>query len=166
MAIIDINNFLFGKDTAYRARQVAEFQNRLLQSHTTRPLLFHGTKLEHAQSIIATGEIRPNPLHHDTDIYVTPRENVGFSTQKYARMNPERYFAAGALFALISHDAAEYEHAKTSFQMNRVNFRENPEQLFAVISTPNNVEKIEKWAQNGGIKAHICDYDEFISLLD
>ena len=164
--IIDVKNLIKGRETEYRLRQLNEFQNNLLKKELTKPLLFHGTKLDRVKSILQTGEIRSGRPYAYTNIFATPPENVYWSVNGFADMRPDLHITAGAVFAVLAKSPQEYDDARQTFEMEKINFKKDPKRLYAVISTPNNLEYIEKWAkQSDIITPTICDYDEFLRTL-
>lgn len=47
--------------------------------------------------------------------------------------------------------------------IKNVNFKENPDRLNAIITTPENIQKVTQWAQKSGIDTKkIVDFDGFI----
>jgi len=51
--------------------------------------------------------------------------------------------------------------------MRNVNFRKTPHRLFAIITTPENIERVKEWAKSGGINpSKVHDFDSFIKLFD
>ena len=51
--------------------------------------------------------------------------------------------------------------------MENVSFKENPDRLFAIITSSENIENIKKWSQESGIDiSKIHDFDGFIQNFD
>lgn len=52
--------------------------------------------------------------------------------------------------------------------MNSVNFRENPDRLYGIITTPENIEKVQEWGEQNGINldGKIYDYDGFAQSFE
>ena len=149
-------------DIAYRKRQMADFAGKLREKCKDLPMFFHGSPIYNAEKILRSGEIKPS--NFADRVFVTCPESVSFSVNYYANMR-EFCMPAGALFAVMPKQGESVDYIKQCQKMNGVNFQTNPEQLCAVITTPENVANIADLARTNAPKTTVCDYDAFIRGL-
>ena len=71
---------------------------------------------------------------------------------------------AGCIFAVFPKTESELEDEK--WFMNKIDFSTNPEQLYKIITTPENINLVKKWCKESGLDTHlVCDYENFLKIL-
>lgn len=156
----------FNEDIKYRkkVRMVIdmEFQEAL---GSDCKFLFHGTPIWNAESIIATGEIRS--FDESGEIYVSTISNVWFTTKHHADLlNYD--FPAGCIFVIEPQTQSEFEHAKQYNQIQPVDFNKTPDRLRAVITTPENISRVNGWLKSSPAKianVPVVDYFSACEVL-
>lgn len=162
------------EDTEYRLRQYDEFSKRMRACIPDNlPLRFHGCPIYTAKRIIESGELSSSvdrlgiETSYDVagQISVTTKNSLETTVQSYAGLNANYELPAGCIFVLLPKDEADAENGK-SMLMNNVNIRMEPDRLFAIITTPENYERLEEWCKNNNIEEEkIYDYDGFERLF-
>ena len=75
------------------------------------------------------------------------------------------YYPAGCIFVVTAKDQEEYKNLPSGWMICNVDFRKNPERLVAIISTPENMERLTQWANEGEIdSSKVMDFDKFIRI--
>lgn len=162
------------EDIAYRIRQLEEFSKKIVDSVPENKMLcFHGTSIMGAKNIISTGGISSGAdrFGHATSyetpgrICVTNKDTIQTSVSHYMRLVENFCYPAGCLCAVTTKDKEEYAKLPSEWTIGNVDFRKNPERLVAIISTPENMERLAKWANEGGIdSSKVMDFDKFIRI--
>lgn len=160
-------------DILYRERQRQEFSKKagkILSSDLM--LCFHGTSISGAKHIIQSGEISSSVdrLGRQTSFdprglfSVTNKDTVDTSVGIYMHLNDSYCYPAGCLFVVLPENKEEYQKlSSTGWMIKNVNFKENPDRLNAIITTPENIQKVTQWAQEAGVDTKkIVDFDGFI----
>ena len=99
------------------------------------------------------------------EISVTNKDTVETSVGIYMRLNDNYCYPAGCLFVIKAKDKDEYDKMPVKWTIKNVDFREDPERLVAVVTTPENIERVSGWAKDGGINTDkIMDFDTFIKI--
>lgn len=142
-------------DISYRCTESREFCEQL-RSVTSRDLdlRFHGTPIYFAEQIIKSGVISSSADRYDGYIHSTDPEGefsvsdintldntIVFHTDLSAYQNS---LPCGCVFALFPADMEDEEYP--GLMMN-VNLKQNPEQLFGIFTTPENIERVKSWMQ-------------------
>lgn len=163
------------EDIAYRQRQYDEFPN-LIKSIVPNeiPLRFHGCLINVAQHILKDGEISSSvdrlgiTTSYDVEdqVSVTTKDTIETTVRGYAGLSGNFNMPAGCIFVVLPRDEMDAK-AGDSMLMSNVSFKENPERLVSIITSPENLQRVSQWAQEAGIDvAKICDYDGFKNLLE
>lgn len=112
---------------------------------------FHGTPIYYAEQIIKSGNISSTADRYDGYIKSTDMkgeisasniDTIDRTINYFSDMTSyQRSLPAGCIFALLPRDKedAEYGHD----MMHSVDFRQNPEQLFGVFTTPENIDQVK-----------------------
>lgn len=161
------------KDIDYRLKQREQYHQRLANvlSHDEM-LCFHGTTLIAAKNILVSGEIssgadrfgKSTSFDPPGKISVTNKDTAETSIGMYMRLNDNYCYPAGCLFVVSAKDKEEYDNLSSGWMIKNVNFRENPDRLVAVITTPENLERVSGWARDGKVdEAKVMDFDKFIN---
>lgn len=163
------NKLAFGRpqqqeDVLYRIRQYDEFPKKIEEMiPNDLPLWFHGCPIFAVKSILNDGEISSEyarlGMGHNC-VSLTNKDVVGVSVKKYMDLL-DFNIPAGCLFVLSLVDNNQEEPFVDS-----ISFRQNPDQLFAVITSPENTERLKEWANGSGVDASkIHDFDSFTQLF-
>lgn len=156
----------FNEDIKYRkkVRMVIdmEFQEAL---GSDCKFLFHGTPIWNAESIIATGEIRS--FDESGKIYVSTIFNVWFTTKHHADLLNFDY-PAGCIFVLTPKSDLEFKCAMDYNQIEPVDFICDPTRLRAIITTPENIDRVTGWMNLSPAKfsgVNVVDYFSALEML-
>lgn len=163
------------EDIAYRQRQYDEFPNlikRIVPDDI--PLRFHGCPINAAQHILEDGEISSSvdrlgiETSYDTEdqVSVTTKDTIETTVRGYAGLAGNYNMPAGCIFVVLPRDEND---ARTgdSMLMSNVSFKQSPERLVSIITSPENLQRVSQWAQESGVDiSKICDYDGFQNLLE
>jgi len=163
------------EDTIYRGRQYDEFSKKIenLVSDDL-PLRFHGCPIYTAERIIFAGELSSSvdrlgiETSYDVSdqVSVTTRKTIETTVRGYADLAENQSLPAGCIFVLLPKDEMD-ARAGDSMLMGNVNFKQNPERLYAIITTPENFERVCGWCNANGVSSSkVYDYDDFIKLFD
>ncbi len=160
------------QDIAYRLKQYQEFPEKAAQSISDDKMLcFHGTTIIGAKNIILSGGIfsgadrfgRSTSYDPPGKISVTNKDSVETSSRTYMRLIDNFCYPAGCLFVVSAKDKAEYQNLSSCWMIDNVDFKKNPERLVAIISTPENLERLRQWAKENGVDgSKVMDFEKFI----
>lgn len=162
------------KDMEYRLRQYDEFSKKMKDLIPENlPLRFHGCPIYTAKHIIESGEISSSvdrlgvETSYDTEgqISVTTKDTLDTTIQGYTHLS-ENFLPAGCVFVLLPKDERDAK-AGDSMLMGNVNFQQEPNRLYGIITTPENIERVSQWAKLSGIDlSKIHDFDEFAKSFE
>ena len=123
------------------------------------PLRFHGAPIYTARDILKSGHISSSVdrLGYETSydaagqISATTAGTLETTLGSYTGLNEEDYCVPpGCIFVLLP--ATEEEaSAGDSLLMNNVDFRQQPERLFAVLAAPEILGDVRQWAAHEGV---------------
>jgi hypothetical protein len=150
------------KDKVYRRNVGEKFATIIKQTIPDNfPIVFHGTGyIGTVKQIIKSGglftpeEKGESPTSFAMLIDVTYKNNIKTSLQFADTTEP--YMPYGALFAFspqdneIDHVISTGESGEVLNGVNGVNFRNNPDRLYAIITTPENIDRVKKWCADYG----------------
>lgn len=72
---------------------------------------------------------------------------------------------AGCIFVVLPKDDNDRESGE-SLLMGNVNFKEEPSRLYAIITTPENINMVSKWCKENNVDSgKVYDYDSFALLF-
>lgn len=162
------------KDMEYRLRQYDEFSKKMKDLIPENlPLRFHGCPIYTAKHIIESGEISSSvdrlgvETSYDTEgqISVTTKDTLDTTIRGYTHLS-ENFLPAGCVFVLLPKDELDAK-AGDSMLMGNVNFQQEPNRLYGIITTPENIERVSQWAKLSGIDlSKIHDFDEFAKSFE
>ena len=160
------------EDYAYRHDQYANFAKTIQQFVSEDELLcFHGTNIAASKHIFESGTISSGAsrlgYHTSFDakgaISVTNINMVDTSVQSYMNLIDDMYLPAGCLFVIKAKNTEEYESCICRMSIKDVDFKNNPDRLVAVITTPENIGLVNTWAQKGGVDtSKVMTFESFI----
>lgn len=161
------------KDMEYRLRQYDEFPKKIKDLvPEDLPLRFHGCPIYTAKQIIESGEISSSvdrlgvETSYDMEgqISVTTKDTLDTTIHGYTHLS-ENFLPAGCVFVLLPKDELDTK-AGNSMLMGNVNFKQEPNRLYAIITTPENIKRVSQWAKVSGIDlSKIHDFDEFGEII-
>lgn len=135
---------------------------------------FHGTPIYYAEQIIKSGNISSTADRYDGYIKSTDMkgeisasniDTIDRTINYFSDMTSyQRSLPAGCIFALLPRDKedAEYGHD----MMHSVDFRQNPEQLFGVFTTPENIDQVKDWMSESGFNnSFVYTFEKFIEVV-
>lgn len=151
-------------------------------------LRFHGTSIHFAQEIIKSGGIFSSRDRLDgyisstnnyDEISVTSLDNVDYifkSGMPYdlytsiGAMDIYSYkylsYPAGCMFILIPRNKEESDMIKSG-QMHNVDFIKNPEALYAIMTTTENIDRVQSWMKEKGLDSRkVCTMKELVKKIE
>lgn len=164
------------KDMKYRLRQYDEFAKQIKDLvPDDLPLRFHGCPIYTAKHILESGELSSSvdrlgvETSYDTagQVSVTTKDSLDITIQGYTHLSDNSCLPAGCVFVLLPRDEIDAE-AGDSLLMGNVDFKLEPDRLYGVITTPENIERISQWSQRYGIDLNgkVYDFDGFTRIFD
>lgn len=159
------------QDKEYRSRQYYEFPSKIEKVVPDNlPLRFHGCPITAAKHILESGELSSSVdrLGYETSydvedqVSVTTKNTIDTTVRGYTHLNGSQCLPAGCIFVLLPKDEEDAK-AGESMLMGNVNFKSEPDRLYGIITTPENLERINTWAQEYGIDLtdKLYDFDGF-----
>ena len=164
------------QDIDYRNNQYDKFTSRLSQVLPSNlDLRFHGTPIYFAEQIIKSGTITSSADRYDGYIRSTDRKGEisvssietldttihGWFTDLTAY---ERCLPAGCLFVVLPKDKEDAEYGHNI--LHSIDFRKNPEQLYGVVTTPENIEQVKSWMAEAKFNANsVYTFEEFLQNI-
>ncbi len=163
------------EDIEYRNRQYNNFADEIRKLTSQNiPLRFHGCPIYTAKEIIESGEISSSVdrlgimTSYDSSgqISVTTSDTISTTINGYSGLLDNEYFLpAGCIFVVLPKDEEDAK-AGNSMLMGNVNFKESPDRLVAIISTPENMNRIIYWTTENNIDSDkVFTYDGFVEYL-
>lgn len=161
-------------DIEYRNYQYQEFTTRL-QSVTCMALdiRYYGATIYNAEQIIKSKSIKPMPDSENeytqfTDVSgqipASTIQNLYKIIDYHSDIKAyERSLPCGCIFAIFPKGIQDYQ---SQDYINAVDFGQNPERLFGIITTPENNELVKKWMEEENLNPEqVYTFEEFISLV-
>lgn len=163
------------EDIEYRKKQCRKFIINLKEVLSGNlDLRFHGTSIYLAEQIIRSREISHNATRYDgaikslneidkisaSDVNSIIRTIECFlDIAKYDRCLP-----CGCMFVLIPKDKEDATYGNDL--MSAVDFQQNPEQLFSVVTTPENIKRVKKWMNEATLDSScVHTFEEFLKVV-
>ncbi len=162
-------------DMEYRLKQYNEFSKQIKAVvPDDLHLCFHGCPIYSAKNIIEDGEISSSvdrvasSTSYDVSdqVSVTTKNTIETTVQVYAGLTGNYNLPAGCIFVILPQDENEIKTSETSMLIGNVSFREKPERLYSIITTPENIEVVTEWAEKANIDiSKIHDFEGFIAEI-
>lgn len=164
------------KDMEYRLRQYNEFAKKMKDLvPDDLPLRFHGCPIYTAKHIIESGELSSSvdrlgvETSYDTEgqVSVTTKDTLDTTIHGYTHLSDNSYLPAGCVFVVLPKDEMDAK-AGDSMLMGNVDFKSEPDRLYGIITTPENIERVSQWAKANGIDLSdkLYDFDSFAKTFD
>ena len=161
-------------DIEHRNYQYQEFTTRL-QSVTCMALdiRYYGATIYNAEQIIKSKSIKPMPDSENeytqfTDVSgqipASTIQNLYKIIDYHSDIKAyERSLPCGCIFAIFPKGIQDYQ---SQDYINAVDFGQNPERLFGIITTPENNELVKKWMEEENLNPEqVYTFEEYISLV-
>lgn len=161
-------------DIEYRIYQYKEFAKNL-QSIISKnlDLRFHGTPIYFAEQIIKTKTItstadRYNGYRNSTDrngeFSASSVQTLGETIKLFSDIQAyQRSLPCGCIFALFTKGPEDKEFPNL---MKTVDFSQNPEQLYGVFTTPENIDRVSTWMQEAGLDTNkVYTFESFLEQV-
>lgn len=160
------------KDMDYRLRQFKEFPKKVQETIPDNLyLLFHGTSICNAREIIKSGSLTSSvdrlgfETSYDVEnqVSVTTKATLNITIDNYSDLTAEDGFLpAGCIFVLCAKDEKDGSQLLT----DNVHFKDEPDKLYAIVTTPENIRNVKEWMNSNGMESSkIHDFNSFINLL-
>jgi len=164
-------------DIEYRSQMhsdlfVYQLQNIIAPNGTPlMDLRFHGTPIYFAQQIIETGSITSsmdrfgnynNSTNINGEISASRIQDLKKTMDRYSDMIAyKRCMPAGCVFALFPRDYEDSVYGVDT--MHNIDFRKNPQQLFGIFTTPENIKQVKGWMSEYGFNPDLVyNFEEFL----
>lgn len=163
------------EDEDYRKAQCESFVSNLQSVISPKlDLRFHGTPIYFAEQIIKSGKISSTADRYDgyiksTDgkgeISASSVKTLGRTIDFFSDMVAyQRCLPAGCIFAVFPKDNEDATYGTDL--LHSVDFRQNPEQLFGVFTTPENIGKVKEWMNSSGFNPDsVYTFEGFIQVV-
>ena len=161
-------------DIEYRINQYNEFTEKL-QSVISKnlDLRFHGTPIYFAEQIIKTKTItstadRYNGYRNSTDrngeFSASSVQTLGETIKLFSEIQAYyRSLPCGCIFALFPKGPEDNEFPNL---MKTVDLSQNPEQLYGIFTTPENIDRVSTWMQEAGLDASkVYTFESFLEQV-
>lgn len=165
----------FAEDISYRERQISEFSHRIKKILPNSDLLvFHGTPIYNAQKIIQSGKIVSGKDlwgfstsgDPSGQFSTTTKDNIRDTVLGHSDLNAFiGFLPAGVIFVIHPQNKQEYQMTQKKGRTFNINFRENPQRIHSLITTPENLDRIQDWLKQNGHSYPVFDYDKFIVCI-
>ena len=163
------------EDIDYRNMQCSTFANNLQEVLSTNfDLRFHGTPIYFAEQIIKTGKISSTADRYDGyikssdgegEISVADRDSIDRTINYFSDIvSYQQDLPSGCIFALLPKNKDDANTDRST--MHSVDFRKNPEQLFGIFTTPENIEQVKSWMSRDGFNPDLVyTFEEFLQAV-
>ena len=154
------------EDIEYRNYQANNFVKKLkeIQGLPDRlDLRFHGTQIYLAEQIIKDGKISARADMNEyleeqafkkETIWASNIESVGWTVKSFTNLTDyERKLPCGCVFALLPKDKEDANLGEDI--LYAVDFRKNPQQLYGIFTSPENIQRVKEWMRNSGFDPDI-----------
>lgn len=139
-------------------------------------LRFHSTSIGFTKQIIESKSISSTPFRFDgyiknsdgiDNISASNREDISRTIHFYAGLREyQRCLPAGCVFALLPKDQADIEMSSRN-EMGRIDFSQNPQQIFGIFTTPENIKRVKEWMREAELDPELVyTYEEFLQAVE
>ena len=165
------------EDIDYRERQCVEFPDKLRAVLPTDfDLRFHSTSIGFTKQILESKSISSTPFRFDgyiknsdgiDNISASNRDDISRTIHFYAGLREyKRCLPAGCVFALLPKDQADIEMSSRN-EMGRIDFSQNPQQLFGIFTTPENIKRVKEWMREAELDPELVyTYEGFLQAVE
>ena len=138
-------------------------------------LVFHGTSLANTERILNSGRIISGKDRWTVRTSGDEKGQISVSTNNslliplIGHMDfvaQSGYLSAGSLFVLQVSES-EYQQAKDDHHIPNVSLRKDPQKLYAIVTTPENVDRVKWWAQKNDFPSgKVSDFATFKNKIE
>lgn len=138
-------------------------------------LVFHASTLANSERILNSGNITSGKDRWTIRTSGDAKGEISISTKNSLFISlaghmdlvaQDYYLPAGCLFVLQT-DTSTYKAAKDDCHIPNVYLRKNPEQLYAVITTPENQDRVKWWMQKNNFDfKKVYDFNSFKEKIE
>ncbi len=160
------------RDIIDRERQISEFSKKIFEViPDSKHLVFHGTPIYNTEKILKSGRIvsgrdlwgiktSGDPLGQFS---VTTKENIQNTVIGHSDLGAyTEFLPAGTIFVLYPKDEEEYKMAQKKGYLHNIDFKRNPNRIHSLVTTSENLDRINNWLKKYKLNYHVYDYDAFI----
>ncbi len=164
------------EDVKYRKIQSLKFEDNLKKElDETSEFCFHGTPIWNTEKIIKSKNISaeadrlgktPEGLDISGYIYVSTMKNLWFTIKNHSDLLNFDY-PAGCIFVIKPKNKTDIQTARTKNIIKNVDFNKSPEILKAIITTPENIDRVKNWIIESEIKVQadiVMNFEEFLNF--
>jgi len=176
--IIEFTRPPFEKDVEYRLKVIKSFPKKVKETvPDTLPLVFHGTRnIGDVRQIIKTNGLLTPEERGESIISFASQIDVGAKTNirtpcEFAEPN-YYWIPYGAIFSFLPKPEEVEKVNRTADGtevfggVNGVNFKQEPERLFGIITSPENIEQVQKWCIEYGLdSSKVMTHDGFLESI-
>ena len=160
------------EDIDYRDEQCKSFADKLRAVLSDNlDLRFHGTPIYFAEQIIKSGSITSTADRYDgyiksTDmkgeISASDKQTIGRTINFFSDVTAyQKCLPCGCIFAIFPKDEEDAKYGQSL--LHSVDFKKNPQQLFGIFTTPENIEQVKKWMKESHFNPNLVyTFEEFI----
>ena len=138
-------------------------------------LIFHATTLANTERILNSGKVISGKdrwtIHTSSDdsgeISISTKDSLFISLAGHMDLTAqEGCLPAGCLFVFHT-NKSEYKLAKKDQRVHNIYFRQKPEQLYAIVTSPENLKRVKWWMQKNNFLAEkVCDFESFKKKIE
>lgn len=163
-------------DIEYRNRQLNSFTDKLKEILPgDLDIRFHGTPVYFAEEILKSGTISSSADRFDgyvksTDdrgeISVSDINSLSRTVNYFLDVTAyHRCLPCGCLFVLNADGQSQEQKGRSV--MNSIDFKQEPERLYAIVTTPENIEKVKGWLFDSHMSMDLAyTFDGFIKKME
>ena len=154
------------QDIDYRLKIYGEYPKmirNLLDDNSS--IRFYGLPLYQAKEVIYSGELvsSKNRLENKEGIPVTNKYFISLTLSDHIDLI-NFYLPTGCIFAIIPFD--EMESLNGYSYINNINFKEEPDRLYGIITSEENIKRVTLWAAANNISTNkIFTFTSFLKLI-
>ena len=161
----------FSEDISYRREIVEDFP---CWAHEHIPddlhLVFHATGIANAERILNSGRITSGKDRWTIrtsgdgagEISISTKDSLFISLAGHMDLVGQKYYLPGGCLFVLQVDEEKYKIAKDDAHIPNVQLRKKPDQLYAIVTTPENVDRVKWWMKKNDFSPQkVCDFKSF-----
>ena len=164
------------EDISYRREIVEDFPcwaNEHISDDSR--FVFHATGIANAERILNSGRIISGKDRwtirtsgdNSGEISISTKDSLFISLAGHMDLVVQEYYLpAGCLFVLQA-DKKTYQMAKDDAHIPNIQLRKNPDQLYAVVTTPENLKRVKWWMEKNNFPPQkVHDFKSFQEKIE
>lgn len=164
------------EDIAHRKRIMTEFPEQLKNALSPNlDLRFHATSIYSAEQIIESKTITSIPDRYDGYfrnahgfgvISVSGRDSILRIIKQFSGLDAyKECLPAGCIFALFPKDKEDAKKINCG-EMGSIDFQKHPEQLFGIVTTPENIKRVKQWMEKAELNPDLVyTHEAFLDVV-